>query len=81
MIVSFSLIGLALIIVAWIFEFLFMGKKRKISMIFMATYILGAGILVYDGFTTGAYDLGIANLICCIAAGIVLGKSVVEVKE
>jgi hypothetical protein len=81
MLMSLSLIGLSVIIVAWILEFFFMGKKKKISPIFIGVYILGAGILVYDGFTSGVYDLAVANLITAVVAGIVLGKTVVEGKD
>jgi len=81
MIFSLSLIGLAVIVVSWILEYFFMGKRKKISPLFMAVYILGAGILVYDGFTSGAKDIAILNFITCIVAGIVLGKSLVEVKD
>jgi hypothetical protein len=78
---SLSLIGLSVIIVSWILQFFFMGKKKKISPIFIGVYILGAGILVYDGFTSRALDLGIANLLALVIAAIVLGKSLVEGKE
>jgi hypothetical protein len=78
---SLSLIGLSVIIVAWILEFFFMGKKKKISPIFIGVYIVGAGLLVYDGFTSGANDLAVANLINSVVAGVVLGKILVEMKE
>ena len=77
---SFSLIGLGVIVIAWVLEFFFMGKKKKISPIFIGVYVIGAGILVYDGFTSGAISLAIANLVSCIVAGIVLGKTLVEMK-
>ena len=78
---SLSLIGLSVIIVAWILEFFFMGKKKKISPIFIGVYILGAGILVYDGFTSGVNDIAVANLITAVVAGIVLGKTLVGLKD
>jgi hypothetical protein len=49
--------------------------------IFIGVYILGVGILVYDGFTSGAVELAIANLISLVVAGIVLGKTLVETND
>lgn len=80
-IISLSLIGLSVIIVAWILEFFFMGKRKKISPIFIGVYILGVGILVYEGFTSKAIELGIANLISLVVAAIVLGKTLVDLKD
>jgi hypothetical protein len=79
--ISLSLIGLAVIIAAWVVEFFFMGKKKKISPLFIAVYIIGVGILVYDGFTSQNNLIAIANLVSLVVAGIVLGKTLVEVKE
>jgi hypothetical protein len=58
-----------------------MGKRKKVSPLFAGTYILGAGILVYDAFVTKAIDIGIANLITIVVAAIVLGKSVGDSKD
>jgi hypothetical protein len=79
--ISFSLIGLFVIIAAWIVEFFLMGKKKKMNPIFIGVYIIGVGILVYDGFTSGAVELAIANLISLVVAGIVLGKTLVEIND
>ncbi len=81
MIMSLSLIGLSVIIISWILEFFFMGKKKKINPIFIGIYILGTGFLVYDGFTSGTIELAIANLVSCVVAGIVLGKTLVDMKD
>ncbi|MEK6913433.1 MAG: hypothetical protein AABW47_02050 [Nanoarchaeota archaeon] len=78
--IPLNLIGLAVIGLAWITEFFFMGKRKKISPVFVGVYILGAGILVYEGFTSKAIEIGIANLLILVAAAIVLGKSMVEGK-
>ncbi len=78
---SLSLIGLAVIISAWIIEFFLMGKKKKINPIFIGVYILGVAILVYDGFTSDLKELAIANLASCVVAAIVLGKTLVEFKD
>lgn len=69
-----SLIGLTLIIVAWIFQFLFMDKKKKIYTLFVVIYILGVAFLVYDGFSSGLKELAIANLISLIVSLLVLIK-------
>jgi hypothetical protein len=79
--ISFSLIGLFVIVSAWIAEFFLMGKRKKISPIFVGVYIVGVGILVYDGFTSEAIELAIANLISLAVAGIVLGKTLVETND
>jgi len=79
--ISLSLIGLGVIVAAWISEFFLMGKKKKISPIFIGIYILGVGILIYDGFVSGAKELAVANLVSCIAAAVVLGKILVDMKE
>jgi hypothetical protein len=75
------LIGLGVIIVSWVLEFLFMGKRKKISPVFVGVYILGAGILVYDGFISEAIYTGIANLITIVVAAVVMGKSMVDQKD
>ncbi len=78
---SLGLIGLAVIISSWVIEFFLMGKKKKINPIFIGVYILGVGILVYDGFTSGLKELAIANLVSSIVAAIVLGKTLVDLKD
>jgi hypothetical protein len=81
MIISLSLMGFAVIIISWILEFFFMGKRKKINPIFIGVYILGVGIMVYDGFTSGAYEIAVANLISCVVAGVVMGKTLVDLKD
>jgi len=79
--ISFSLIGLFVIVAAWVVEFFLMGKRKKINPIFIGVYIVGISILVYDGFTSDRLDLAIANLISLVVAGIVLGKALVETND
>lgn len=79
--VSFNLIGIFVIIAAWVIEFFLMGKKKRISPIFIGGYIIGVGILIYDGFTNGMIEFAIANLISLVVVGIVLGKTLVDVKD
>lgn len=81
MILSLSLIGLSVIVLSWVLEFFLMGKKKKISPIFIGIYIIGVGILVYDGFTTKNNLLAIANLVSLVVSAIVLGKILVDLRE
>jgi hypothetical protein len=81
MIFSLSLIGLGIIILAWILEFFLMGKRKKISPIFIGVYILGVGVLIYDGFTTQNNWIAVGNLVSLGVAGIVLGKTLVDAKD
>ena len=83
MIIPIPLIGLSVIVLAWILEFFLMGKKKKISPFFIGVYIIGTGILVYDGFTSssGSYLTAIANLVSLVISGIVLGKTLVDLKD
>lgn len=78
--IPLSIIGLGVVTLSWILEFFFMGKHKKISPLFVGTYILGVGILIYDGFTSQNNLLAVANLVSLVVAGIVLGKTLVEVK-
>ncbi len=78
--ISLSLIGLGVIVAAWVLEFFLMGKRKKISPIFIGTYIIGVGVLIYDGFTSGAIEIAVANLVSLAVAGIVLGKTLVDMK-
>jgi len=78
--ISLSLIGLGIVVLAWVLEFFFMGKKKKISPIFIGVYIVGVSILIYDGFNSGLKDIAVANLVSLVVSGIVLGKTLVEVK-
>lgn len=69
-----ALIGLVLIVIGWILQFLLMDKKKKISVSFVILYALGVILLVYDGFSAGLNDLAIANLISLIVSLAVLVK-------
>jgi hypothetical protein len=79
--IALSLIGLGVVVLAWVFEFFFMGKMRRISPIFIGVYILGVGVLVYDNFTSKAIEMGIANLLSVIVAAAVFGKAMVDGKN
>jgi len=72
--ISLSIIGLIIIILAWLLQFLLMDKKKKIYFYFIILYALGVLLLVYDGFSSGLNDLAIANLISLAVSLAVLLK-------
>lgn len=67
-------VGLILIIIAWIIQFILMDKRKKIYLSFVIIYALGVAFLVYDGFSSGLVNLAIANLVSLIVSLIVLIK-------
>ena len=70
-----ALIGLIIIVLAWMIQLVVLikdKKSRKIHNCFVISYIIGALILVYDGFTGGVASLAIANLLTVMIAGLVL---------
>lgn len=79
--ISLSVVGLGIITLSWVLEFFLMGKNKKISPFFISAYLLGVSILIYDGFTSQNNLLAVANLVSLIVAGIVLGKTLVEIKN
>ena len=56
-----SLIGLIILSMAWLCEFLFMGGFKKIHTSFIVFYALGFLLLIYDAFSSGLLDIAIAN--------------------
>ncbi|MFH0906552.1 MAG: hypothetical protein V1824_04410 [archaeon] len=73
---NLSIIGLVLIILAWIAELFKMGELKQIRPCFIALYILGVVFLVIDGFSSNLTTLAILNLITGVIALIVLIKAV-----
>jgi hypothetical protein len=71
--ISYSLIGLSLIIVAWLIQ-LFAKNVRRVSRMFVGVYVFGVAVLVYDGFSSGMRDLAIANLVSLVVALLVFVK-------
>lgn len=69
-----ALIGLSLVVLAWIVQFFLVDKKKRISLWFIAIYCVGVAFLIYDGFSSGLNELAIANLISLIVALAVLVK-------
>lgn len=65
-------IGLIMIAVAWLIQFLLMTKKdRSVQNIFLFIYGLGSLVLVYDGYMSGYGELAIINLsIAAISAAV-----------
>jgi membrane-bound ClpP family serine protease len=72
--ISYSLIGLSIIIISWVVLFFLIKKSKRISPIFIIIYSLGVLVLVYDGFNSGLRSLAIANLISFIVSVLVLIK-------
>ena len=72
--ISLSIIGLSIIIIAWIFQFFSMNKTKKITSTFIIIYSLGVLVLVYDGFASGLTNLATANLISFLVSLAVLIK-------
>jgi membrane-bound ClpP family serine protease len=70
--ISYSLVGLAIVILSWAIQLFSMDKSKKINPVFVLTYSLGVIFLVYDGFNSGLMDLAIANLISFIVSIFVL---------
>lgn len=68
-----TLIGLALILVAWTWQFMAMlrgidAASRAPSSIFVGLYIVGTGFLVYDALSSHFYLLGYMNLAVLLPA-------------
>jgi uncharacterized membrane protein (DUF373 family) len=71
--ISYSLIGLGIIVVAWLVQFFLISKKsKKINPYFVGLYALGVAVLVYDGFSSGLKNLAIANLVSLVVSVLVL---------
>ena len=68
MVISISVIGLSLVVVAWVLEFFLMGEEKKLNVWFVVFYSLGVAVLVYDGFAVGLNDLAAVNLVSLFVA-------------
>ena len=69
-----ALIGLILIIVAWLVQLVLMDKNNKIYLLFVVIYCIGVVFLVYDGFSSGLKSLAWANLVSLVVSLAVLIK-------
>ncbi len=68
------IIGLSLIIIAWIEQIYRSIIKRHLSFspFFLSIYLVGAAILAYGSFATGDIVIGILNAITVILAFAIL---------
>jgi hypothetical protein len=69
-----SNIGLGIIAGAWLIQFLCLKKKQNISRAFVAGYISGVILLIWDGFRSGLTSLAWLNTACLLLALGTLGK-------
>lgn len=58
--------GLALIILGWIMQFL--NKEKGLDNKFVILYMLGAGLLVVDGFLSDLNIIAVLNLFTVLIA-------------
>lgn len=72
MTINLAIIGLAIIFIAWLFQFFSMNKRREISTTFIIAYIVGTILLVIDGYKAELIANAIINGIIAIAAICVL---------
>ena len=70
--ISLAIIGLAIIFIAWLFQFFSMNKRREISTTFIIAYFIGTILLVIDGYKAGLIANAIINGLIAIAAICVL---------
>ncbi|HRS42909.1 MAG TPA: hypothetical protein P5530_03520 [Candidatus Diapherotrites archaeon] len=70
--ISLAIIGLAIIFIAWLFQFFSMNKRREISTTFIIAYFVGTILLVIDGYKAGLIANAIINGLIAIAAICVL---------
>jgi lipid-A-disaccharide synthase-like uncharacterized protein len=65
-------IGLIMIAVAWLIQFLLMTKKdRSVQNLFLFIYGLGSLVLVYDAYISGVGEVAIMNLsVAAISAAV-----------
>jgi len=65
----FALLGLTLVIVAWIMQLLSTIKGSKsIQPQFVLFYLIGVIFLVIDGFSAGLNDIAFLNIVCLLVS-------------
>lgn len=68
-------IGLTLIVIGWVFQFSsVLQDKKEIKLLFVAPYVLGALLLVIDGYMNKATTPASLNLIALLLSAFVLVK-------
>jgi len=71
-----SMTGLALIAIAWLWQYQKMSRgKTELAREFAILQATGIALLIIDGFLGGSYDLAAMNLITCGCALLVLSKA------
>lgn len=70
-----SSLGLVMITVAWLIQFLLTGHKEKgVQNIFLFIYGLGSMVLVYDAAVSGMIESAVLNLAIAALAAAVMYK-------
>jgi hypothetical protein len=69
---NYSIIGLIIIIIAWIVQLVLLKRSRELTPLFIIIYSVGVLVLVIDGFVTKLYDLAFLNLASMLVAIAVL---------
>jgi hypothetical protein len=70
--ISFSFIGLIIIVIAWLIQLVSMHKSNKINPFFVSGYALGVLFLVYAGFSANMITLAVGNLMSFIVSVFIL---------
>ncbi|MBU0671494.1 MAG: hypothetical protein KJ732_00530 [Candidatus Margulisbacteria bacterium] len=71
-----AIIGLGLILVAWLYQLYYVFKPRvEIKPFFVLVYALGLAALIFDGFRSGAYAPAWLNLTILIPVAIIFLKA------
>lgn len=72
---SLSSLGLIMIAVAWLIQFLMTGHKDKsVQNIFLFIYGLGSMVLVYDATISGTPEIAVINLAIAALTAAVMYK-------
>jgi uncharacterized membrane protein YedE/YeeE len=62
-------VGLLVIGLSWVFQFLAITKKNKsLNSVFVGGYVIGVGWLIVDGITSKSYTLAGLNTVAMVAA-------------
>jgi lipid-A-disaccharide synthase-like uncharacterized protein len=70
-----SILGLIMIAIAWLIQFLLMTKKdNSVQNLFLFIYGLGTLVLVYDAFTAGMTEVAMVNVSIAALSAAVLYK-------
>jgi len=67
-----ALLGLGIVVLAWIVQLIRMKKTKEIMPCFICLYVIGVILLIVDGFIGDATYLALLNLLSAVVALIVL---------